>query len=40
MITRLKATVRRADAAFAEDLLGVTVLFAVLFLALALPGAV
>jgi len=39
MIARLKAAATRADASLAEDVLGVTLLFAVLFAALALPGA-
>ena len=39
MIARLKAAATRADAALAEDILGATLLFAVLFAALALPGA-
>lgn len=38
MIARLKTL--RADASLAEDLLGVALLFVVLFAALALPGAV
>lgn len=40
MIARLKAARHSADARFAEDVLGVMALFALLFAALALPGMV
>lgn len=39
MMTRLKALTSRRDATLAEDVLGVVVLFAVLVVTLALPGA-
>ncbi len=37
MIARLKAATRHADALRFEDILGVALLFAVLFVALAVP---
>lgn len=40
MIARLKAVARRAEPSLIEDVLGVAVLFALLFVALALPAAV
>ncbi len=39
MMTRLKALMPRREPSVAEDALGVVLLFAVLILALALPGA-
>lgn len=40
MIARLKVAVTRSEVSLVEDILGVTVLFAVLFAALALPGTI
>jgi hypothetical protein len=39
MLTRLKALTNRRDASLVEDALGLAVLFAVLFVTLAMPGA-
>ena len=38
MIARLKAAARRRDIRFAEDLIGIFALFALLFMGLTLPG--
>lgn len=40
MMHRLKALTTRRDTSILEDVLGLTVLFAVLYVTLALPGAV
>ncbi len=40
MIARLKAAVHSLDAALVEDVVGVAALFALLFVALAVPAAI
>ncbi|MGA0542959.1 hypothetical protein [Neotabrizicola sp. VNH66] len=40
MIARLKAAVRRSDASIAGDVAGLALLFALLFVALAVPASV